>query len=1053
MNKTLINILKKIVIIVGITFGILYLAFLILPLVVSSVVNNYSPQITQEIQKATGLNSKLEGVKLVTTPKLTVGLKVDKFALLTPDNKDILNSEDFQVKMSLLPLFAKKIEVDVIQLDKLDVKLGLNKDGSFEIEKYLPKAEPTEEKPKNTEPFVLPLGLKLSNHLPDIRIGGYEITFIDLSNGKTYVIKGNKTEVTDFVLNKSVKLVADGNITLQGREQFVYDIKINNKIMPDLDLNELVFNPEQKKETKKEEVKINVLDILKEIYKNQITANLKTDITTKKTNEHLNFHGDATLDNLSVAPSGLKLPPSDINLKFAGEKIDINSNLYTAQNEVSTITGALKTGKKPDIDMNFKSGAELSNILKIAKAFALTFNIKDLQTLNANGKIDANFNIKSDFKKINSNGYFKIPNAKIFYGLYNVGIDNIKTDIALNNNNININNLSFSILGQPLRLYGLIKEDATADLHLLAESLNLKGLLVACGQAALLKENPVNSGIISVTVDVTGKLDKIQPAAKVTLSNIDMKNTPSNTGLKLPKTYLDVTTDGEGFSGVLKSTDIKVINPAASVSIPSFNANINENVIEIANTPIKVENINFVLSGKIKDYLKEKMIVDLKTTGDINSTLTGDVNSYKQTLNLNFTAPNNNTIVIPMFNKSKMVFKGNLGITGLMFDPMLSGTFNIPSISIPEIPVVMDNTDVKLNGKILNGKATVGKFASGGIVAENLSTDFAMKGVDFYLNNVKGQAFDGNIAGNIIYNMSNAKTTVDFSGTGMNAEKTVAGAVGIKNALSGTLSFNTKLTLLALDYDKMMKSLNGNLDFKIQNGAFGKIGRIENLLSANNVMANTVLKTTVATLSTLSPIKNSAKYDYISGDLTFSNGWANIKDIKSTGQTLAYYITGKYNLLNGTTNVVLLGRMDASLVALLGPMGDLSVSKLLAYIPKFGATTAAIANSMTRNPKLENIAAIPALSNGSKSYKDFKVEFNGGLESKSSVKSFRWLTTVDTSAIEKVNAVDTVKTLKTSVDTDVQNAVTKAKETAEKIKTQQQLLKNSAQEIKNLLKF
>ena len=34
---------------------------------------------------------------------------------------------------------------------------------------------------------------------------------------------------------------------------------------------------------------------------------------------------------------------------------------------------------------------------------------------------------------------------------------------------------------------------------------------------------------------------------------------------------------------------------------------------------------------------------------------------------------------------------------------------------------------------------------------------------------------------------------------------------------------------------------------------------------------------------------------------------------------------------------------------------------------------------------------------------------------------------------KKVNVVDTVKTLKTSVDTDVQNTVTKAKETAEKI--------------------
>ena len=39
----------------------------------------------------------------------------------------------------------------------------------------------------------------------------------------------------------------------------------------------------------------------------------------------------------------------------------------------------------------------------------------------------------------------------------------------------------------------------------------------------------------------------------------------------------------------------------------------------------------------------------------------------------------------------------------------------------------------KLNGPILKGHATVGKFASGGIVAENCSSDFLMKGTNFYL--------------------------------------------------------------------------------------------------------------------------------------------------------------------------------------------------------------------------------------------------------------------------------------------------------------------------------
>lgn len=151
---------------------------------------------------------------------------------------------------------------------------------------------------------------------------------------------------------------------------------------------------------------------------------------------------------------------------------------------------------------------------------------------------------------------------------------------------------------------------------------------------------------------------------------------------------------------------------------------------------------------------------------------------------------------------------------------------------------------------------------------------------------------------------------------------------------------------------------------------------------------------------------------------------------------MAYYITGRYNLLNGTTNVVVLGRLDEKVVTVLGPLGDLSVDKLTSYIPKFGALTAVLIDSMTTDPEKENTANIPALSTGSTSYKDFKVEFNGGLDSTSSVKSFKWLSHCDTSAID--------------VNSDFENAKEAIKNTVED--TKQQLL-DAKEGLKNLFKF
>jgi len=1043
-----INFLKKAGFAVAGTLGAIYALFLLAPFIISPIANNYLPMVNDEIKKATGLNSKIEDFRIVTTPKLTVGAKLGKFAILTPQDKEIFEAKNFSVKMSLIPLLAKKIEVDLVQVESVDLKLGVNKDGSFEIERFLPISTETSinQEKQTTETSTnlpLPFGLRLSNHLPDIKIGEYDIEFIDLSTNNKYEIEGNKTEITDLILNKSVKVLASGKAKLADKEQFKYNLKINNKIMPDLDLHELVFNPipqeEKTKKSSQEDFKINILDIFKGIYNNKITADLNADLTITKDGNN----GFVKAENLSI----VNLPPSNASLNFKGHKIDIDSSMYTAQNEVSTINGFVQTGKKTNIDLNFKSGVELNNIIKILNAVAMTFNIKDLQTLSANGKLDADFNIKSNLKTINSNGYLKIPNANIYYGLYKIGIDNINADVALANNNVNIKNIGFSILNQPLKFYGLIKEDATADLHLTANDLSLKGLLIACGQAVLLKENPVNSGKVSLKADIVGKLDKIKPTAKVVLNNIDIKNIPSNTTLKLPKTNVDIIADGQSFSGTATSENIRVINPAAGVSVPKISANILPDVIEITQTPVKVEKINFNVAGKIKNYLTEKITLDFVTTGDIKAKLTGDTNIIKQTLNLVFATVENSTIIVPMFDKSKMTFNGNIAITGSMLNPILSGTVSVPTLSIPEIPVIIENLVAKLNGPILKGHATLSKFASGGIAAQDCASDFGMKGVNFYLNNLKGTAFDGKINGNIVYNMSDLNTSIDFHGQGLNAEKAVAGAVGISNALTGTLGFDTKLPLKVVDYEEMMRSMKGKLTFKVTDGSFGNIGRLENFFGASNIVGNALLKTTVATISNLSAVKNTAKYDYITGDMTFSNGWANLNSIKSTGQTLAYFVYGKLHLVNMSTNVTILGRLDQSVVALLGPVGELSADKLLSAIPKFGTLTASIANALTTNPKGERVSEIPALSNGSTSYKDFKVIFNGGLESTSSMKSFKWLTDVDTSALEpQQNMVETIKSLKTTVGDDLDNVV-------DSVKAQKEALKNTANELKNLFKF
>ena len=661
-----------------------------------------------------------------------------------------------------------------------------------------------------------------------------------------------------------------------------------------------------------------------------------------------------------------------------------------------------------------------------------------------------------------------------------------------------------------------------------------------------MKDNDINSGTLSVDTLLKGRLDKIVPKVKLTVDNLNLKNKPSNTTLKLASTIVDLMTDGKKMNGSVNTSGVFVTHPMAKISMPKALVSFGEKDITIDSADLYVDNSKINLTGKISDYLSKNLTLDIKANGNllaqdiksmlpadfrkdvqakgslpvsvtvsgnpetqnINFSITSNPSNYaallnvsqlngktttlkgnvklsgdtlkfsdtgilanneeilyvkgsvsdlykSQNLDLNISVPSKISMEIPGFKKSKLDAFGDIAVSGSALNPHLSGNIEIPVIYIPNL-VSMNDMSVSLNGPILKGKGTLMKFVSGGIVAENLASDFSLLNNVFYLQNLTGEAFGGKVKGNISYNILNGFTTVKFSGSEMDAEKAIAGAAGIKNALSGKLSFNADVNLHGSTDVEMMKNLKGNTNFKIEDGTLANIGRFENFLLAQNLQSNSVIKAAVNSVSSLPTIKNTAEFKTISGNLTFNSGWATLNPIKISGPSMAYYITGKYNLLNSTANVIVLGRISAEVVNLLGPLGDLSVTKLTSYIPKFGALTGNIINALTSDPKNENIAAIPQLSSGNKNYKDFKVIFNGGVESKSSVKSFKWLSKCDTSALQQTTVKEQVQQTKQAVQDAVQQKIDdiNVRREAQKQSAQEanQQLKDTVQGLKNLFK-
>ena len=1057
--------MKKFLKYTGITIGIilagLYALFLIAPVFLNGIANSYSGTIEKAVEDACGLKLKLGNIKVLTTPKLTAGGSVESIELSLPTGETFFTADNIQAKLSLLPILARRVEIDMVGADNINANLKIKKDGKFLLEDYLVQSEKDENSDMTEKSVItsLPFGFKLSNHLPNIIVTNYNISFIDIPTDKTYSIYGNNISISDFILNKKIKLAADGKIMLQDKEQFSYNINLLNRVMPDIDLNELIYSPQTQPVEKAPSQMINIIDVFKAIHNNQLTADLAADIKTKGTFEDIHFDGTANISNIGVAVDGRKLPASNIDLTFRGNDIDMYTKLYTADKELTELIGNFKTGKHPKIDLNCKSNAQFKSILDMIDSIAKSFGYDDFDTLTAAGGIDADFSLKSDLKKVESSGYLKIPSASIVYKLYNIAVNNIKADIDFANSMIDIKNLGFTVLNQPLSVRGTITQDAVADLSMSANKLQLKGLLLALGQVALLKDNQINNGTISANIFVKGRLDKITPKINVNVDNIDIKNIPSNTCVKAPKSVLDIQTDGKTASGKISVANAKIVNPVATVSVPSVNLSLGEKDIHIDSAYLLYNNARIDISGKISDYLTQNLNLDISAKDTKSSGaayLKGSVNDLysSQKLNLNLNIPDNISFEIPGLKNSTMTVNGNLDITGNLINPYLNGGIAVPSVKIPDMLLTMDNMRVNLNGPIVKGSGTLKKFVSGGIVAENLSSDFNLTNNVFYLKNLKGDAFDGKVDGNISYNISNGHIGVDFKGSGMNAEKAIAGAAGLKNALSGKLNFNAKVTLHGATDKEMMQNLKGSATFDISDGTLGNIGRFENMLFAQNLQSNSIIKAAVNSVSSLPIIKNTAEFKTINGNLTFANGWATLNPITTSGPSMAYYITGRYNLLNATANLTVLGRISAEVVSLLGPLGDLSVTKLTSYIPKFGALTGNLINALTSDPKKEKISSIPALSSGNANYKDFKVTFNGGVESRSSVKSFKWLSTCDTSAIEKKTVKEQVQETKQAVKDAVQQKVdaynTKKQEQKEQAQEAKQQMKDAVEGLKNL---
>lgn len=206
---------KWIAIVVGGLIVLVIVALLLIPMFVD--VEKYKPQIEQTVTESTGRPFRLGGdLSLSLFP--WAGVALSDVHLGNPsgfEEKDFVSVKSFEVRVKLLPLLSKQVEVKKFVLDSPRVVLIKGKDGEGNWEGLGKPPAPPAEKPKAPEeekPSQLPIG---SLVVGEFLVSDGSVLWIDRTTGTKKEIQGFRLELENVSLEKPIQVALSA--TLDGR--------------------------------------------------------------------------------------------------------------------------------------------------------------------------------------------------------------------------------------------------------------------------------------------------------------------------------------------------------------------------------------------------------------------------------------------------------------------------------------------------------------------------------------------------------------------------------------------------------------------------------------------------------------------------------------------------------------------------------------------------------------------------------------------------------------------------------------------------------------------
>lgn len=623
--------LKILAIIIVSILGLSYLAFLIIPNFIN--LDKYKPLIQKTVLDNSKLNLDYTKLKLYSTPLLSLGIKIENTKISFIDNSELFYSPEIKTGIALPSLLTLTIKTAKTEINNPKLNFDIVDDKEYKIVRLI--EDIINQNLNNQKPQTEPLNPfnqwvidNLKIKIPSIKIINYQVLVNDIKNSHNLKLTGENLTLGYNSKNNNIKIITNSKLLLDNKENILANLDINASFLP---------SKKTKAQTQQEKLELPFVNLVK-IYQ---TYDLKTSINSKlkikqTKNDGLLIWGNFDVDDFTIKLGNVHLPKSYLHTIFNKKEIEYDTNINFSQNENINLKGILDHSKKTYLETTIKSTEiHLENILNLLKGTLDSFNITTLDSIKIKGILNANASIKTDFKKLTSNGSITIKNGSLEESISKLKINNIIVNLLLDNNSLNIKDTKATINNSNITISGGIDNNSNADIKIDFDELNLPLLYKTFAPKELKKQYEINSANLSAHINIKGKLDNLAAELKTKLKNLKLNDTKKTMSLVNNEMQFNLLANSKEIKGELLNNGLvfAIPNLKTKVSINSATVNIDDKNIAIVPFDVFYNDLSRInVKGSINNYLKKPdidVILDGKiSTQNIKQTLGKDCSYY-----------------------------------------------------------------------------------------------------------------------------------------------------------------------------------------------------------------------------------------------------------------------------------------------------------------------------------------------------------------------------------------------------------------------------------------